>query len=71
MSIIKIRGGPICNMSGSFHLKDWKEAGETFQDMFSKLNIVRDRPTSIKSNREQPMRLKGKVFLFILRGHRA
>lgn len=56
-------------MSSSFHLKDWKDASETFQDMFSKLSIVvRDRSTSI-SNSEQPMKPKGKDFLFLLKAH--
>lgn len=55
-------------MSSSFHLKDWKDASETFQDMFSKLSIARDRSTSI-SNSEQPMKPKGKDFLFLLKAH--
>lgn len=55
-------------MSSSFHLKDWKDASETFQDMFSKLSIARDRSTSI-SNSEQPMKPKGKDFVFLLKAH--
>lgn len=55
-------------MSSSFHLKDWKDASETFQDMFSKLSIARDRSTSI-SNSVQPMKPKGKDFLFLLKAH--
>lgn len=55
-------------MSSSFHLKDWKDASETFQDMFSKLSIARDRSTSI-INSEQPMKPKGKDFLFLLKAH--